>query len=110
MNGADGGQMELMDLIAQVQQLTQVVSFVQTQQQAATAAAATPPPRCPVNPPEKFDGNVDEFPAFLAQCKLYIELRARDLPNDKTKVLDLNWNEDALMDQYAEELADDVLD
>ncbi|KAL8203569.1 UNVERIFIED_CONTAM: hypothetical protein K2H54_056967 [Gekko kuhli] len=66
MDEAGGGPVELMDLIAQVQQLIQVVSFIQGQQQAI-ATVATPLPHCPVNPLEKFDEKVDEFPAFLAQ-------------------------------------------
>ena len=68
-------------VLSQVQFLTQAVGQLQQQQTVAAAQA-----NCPVLPPEKFESNVEEFPAFLAQSKLYIELRARDFPTDKTKV------------------------
>lgn len=45
-----------------------------------------PPFPNPMTPPEKFGGNVEEFPAFLAQCKLYIELWAQDFLSDNAKV------------------------
>lgn len=88
-DAAAGGSDPLSGLLSQVQQLTQAVLVLQ-QQTAANAAtlavSATPPTRCPVNPPDRFGGNVDEFPAFLAQCELYMELRDRDFTTDKTKV------------------------
>lgn len=95
--GAAGG-FDPATLQDQVHHLTQLVALLQQQQQqtqataaaAANAAAATaaafPSPKCPISPPEKFSGKVEEFPAFLAQCKLFIELRDRDFTSDKAKV------------------------
>ncbi|KAL8221308.1 UNVERIFIED_CONTAM: hypothetical protein K2H54_065389 [Gekko kuhli] len=119
--GVSGCPAQLADLLNQMQHLTQMVAHLQQQEQLQQQAASTAAtlPKCPVT--------VKEFPAFLVQCKLYIELHAWDFPNDKTKTLkqgknsvahystefkllaqDLTWNEVALMDQYMEGLADDV--
>ena len=76
---------ELNAVLTQVLYLTQMVAQLQ-QQQLQSEANAAAQVKCPVLPPEKFGGQVEEFPAFLAQCKLYIELRVRDFPKDKTKV------------------------
>ncbi|KAL8197575.1 UNVERIFIED_CONTAM: hypothetical protein K2H54_033289 [Gekko kuhli] len=133
--GANGGSEPLADLLNQVQHLTQLVAHLQQQQQIkqAPTTATVVPPKCPIRPLEKFGGNVEEFPAFLAQCKLYIELHAKDFPTTKPssskqnlkqgkdsgtryfiefKLLaqDLACNVAALMDQYMEGLADEVLD
>ncbi|KAL8169880.1 UNVERIFIED_CONTAM: hypothetical protein K2H54_059133 [Gekko kuhli] len=83
MEGADGGSADLADLHHQVQQLTHVIVHLQQQQVQQQTTVALP--KCPVSPPEKFGGIVEEFPAFQAQCKLYIELCARDFPTDKMK-------------------------
>ncbi|KAL8172608.1 UNVERIFIED_CONTAM: hypothetical protein K2H54_002744 [Gekko kuhli] len=100
MDEASGSALQLDDLATQLQQLTQVVSHLHTQQQATMAAI--PPPRCPVNPPEKFGGNVEEFPVFLAQCELYIELQDWEFPNDKTKnLVTLCLCIDGHLEQYA---------
>ena len=71
--------------ITQGQFLTHTVAQLQQQQLQSQANVASQV-KCPVLPPEKFEGKVEEFPTFLPQCKLYIELRARDFPMDKTKV------------------------
>ena len=76
---------QLHAVLTQVQFLTQTVAQLQ-QQQLQSHASAAAQVKCPVLPPEKFGGKVEEFPAFLEQCKLYIELSARDFPTDKTKV------------------------
>ncbi|XP_060114520.1 EF-hand calcium-binding domain-containing protein 6 [Heteronotia binoei] len=65
-----GGVDPLSGLLAQVQQLTQAVITLQQQTASnatALAAAAAPPSRCPVSVPDKFEGSLGEFPAFLAQ-------------------------------------------
>ena len=77
---ANEGSGQLNAVLTQVRFLTQTVAQLQQQQQLQSQV------KCPVLPPEKVGGKVEEFPAFLAQCKLYIELRARDFPTDKIKV------------------------
>ncbi|KAL8178701.1 UNVERIFIED_CONTAM: hypothetical protein K2H54_055332 [Gekko kuhli] len=133
MDKANSGALQLAKLATQLQQLTQVVSHLHTQQQATTATV--PPPRCPVNPPEKFSENMVEFPAFLAQWFLtyflstYANTQQAATANRKIRALkqgkssvasyftefqllaqDLAWNEIALMDQYVEGLTDKILD
>ncbi|XP_015269339.1 PREDICTED: protein LDOC1-like [Gekko japonicus] len=87
MEGAAGGSADLAELHLQVQQFMQVIAHLQQQQvqQQATTTTTSPLPKCLVSPPEKFGKNV-EFPDFLAQCQLYIKLRAWDFPTDKMKV------------------------
>uniref|UniRef100_A0A670I886 DUF4939 domain-containing protein n=1 Tax=Podarcis muralis TaxID=64176 RepID=A0A670I886_PODMU len=55
---------------------------------ALTAPGADAPAsgKYPVALPEKFDGFPASFPMFLAQTKLYIQGRARNFPDDRTKV------------------------
>lgn len=70
------------DFAAQNQQLQ-----IQLQSCCSSSSAGTysPHPRkCPVNPPDKFEGSSEEFSAFLAQGLLYIQLQAGDFPDDKT--------------------------
>uniref|UniRef100_A0A670KFR6 DUF4939 domain-containing protein n=1 Tax=Podarcis muralis TaxID=64176 RepID=A0A670KFR6_PODMU len=52
----------------------------------APGADAPAPGKYPVALPEKFDGAPASFPMFLAQAKLYIQGRARNFPDDRTKV------------------------
>uniref|UniRef100_A0A670JH06 DUF4939 domain-containing protein n=1 Tax=Podarcis muralis TaxID=64176 RepID=A0A670JH06_PODMU len=49
-------------------------------------ADAPAPGKYPVALPEKFDGTLASFPMFFAQAKLYIQGRARNFPDDRTKV------------------------
>uniref|UniRef100_A0A670J9K2 DUF4939 domain-containing protein n=1 Tax=Podarcis muralis TaxID=64176 RepID=A0A670J9K2_PODMU len=49
-------------------------------------ADAPAPGKYPVALPEKFDGTLASFPMFFAQAKLYIQGRARNFPDDCTKV------------------------
>uniref|UniRef100_A0A670I8L0 DUF4939 domain-containing protein n=1 Tax=Podarcis muralis TaxID=64176 RepID=A0A670I8L0_PODMU len=52
----------------------------------APGADAPASGKYPVALPEKFDGSPASFPMFLAQTKLYIQGRARNFTDDRTKV------------------------
>uniref|UniRef100_A0A670KLJ4 Gypsy retrotransposon integrase-like protein 1 n=1 Tax=Podarcis muralis TaxID=64176 RepID=A0A670KLJ4_PODMU len=71
-----------------VQQLSNAVAALQQRLEAlpAPGADAPAPGKYPVALPEKFDGAPASFPMFLAQAKLYIQGRARNFPDDRTKV------------------------
>lgn len=71
-----------------VQQLSDAVVALQQRLEAlpAPGADAPAPGKYPVALPEKFDGAPASFPMFLAQAKLYIQGRARNFPDDRTKV------------------------
>uniref|UniRef100_A0A670K9R6 CCHC-type domain-containing protein n=1 Tax=Podarcis muralis TaxID=64176 RepID=A0A670K9R6_PODMU len=70
-----------------VQQLSNVVTALQQRLDALPAPGADAPAsgKYPVALPEKFDGAPASFPMFLAQAKLYIQGRARNFPDDRTK-------------------------
>uniref|UniRef100_A0A670JXT1 ribonuclease H n=1 Tax=Podarcis muralis TaxID=64176 RepID=A0A670JXT1_PODMU len=71
-----------------VQQLNDVVAALQQRLDAFPdpGADAPAPGKYPVALPEKFDGTLASFPMFFAQAKLYIQGRARNFPDDRTKV------------------------
>uniref|UniRef100_A0A670IHI8 Gypsy retrotransposon integrase-like protein 1 n=1 Tax=Podarcis muralis TaxID=64176 RepID=A0A670IHI8_PODMU len=71
-----------------VQQLSDAVVALQQRLDTlpAPGADAPAPGKYPVALPEKFDGAPASFPMFLAQAKLYIQGRARNFPDDRTKV------------------------
>uniref|UniRef100_A0A670J7K9 DUF4939 domain-containing protein n=1 Tax=Podarcis muralis TaxID=64176 RepID=A0A670J7K9_PODMU len=71
-----------------VQQLSKAVTALQQRLDAlpAPGADAPTPGKYPVALPEKFDGAPASFPMFLAQAKWYIQGRARNFPDDRTKV------------------------
>uniref|UniRef100_A0A670JN84 CCHC-type domain-containing protein n=1 Tax=Podarcis muralis TaxID=64176 RepID=A0A670JN84_PODMU len=71
-----------------VQQLSNAVTALQQRLDVLPAPGADAPAsgKYPVALPEKFDGAPASFPMFLAQAKLYIQGRARNFPDDHTKV------------------------
>ena len=79
-------------LCQQVNQLLSAVAAMQTQltqlQQPPPAPAPLPVSlrKCPISLPEKFDGVPGKFPAFLAQCELYMTLRPQAFPTDTLQV------------------------
>ena len=76
-------------LVQQVALLTAQMNQLQNQQPVA-AAAVVPRHKCPVATPDKFDGTLKNFPTFLAQCQLYLSLRAEDFPTDLVTRSDLS--------------------
>uniref|UniRef100_A0A670HNF1 DUF4939 domain-containing protein n=1 Tax=Podarcis muralis TaxID=64176 RepID=A0A670HNF1_PODMU len=71
-----------------IQQLSNAVTALQQQLDALLAPGADAPVsgKYPVALPEKFDGSPASFPMFLAQTNLYIQGRARNFPDECTKV------------------------
>ncbi|XP_044535488.1 retrotransposon-derived protein PEG10 [Gracilinanus agilis] len=77
-------------LQTQLLQLSEENATLRGQLQASPGGAAGPaaPPRgkCPVGLPEKFDGTPEMLPSFLAQSRLYMELRPEDFPSEHVRV------------------------
>uniref|UniRef100_A0A8C6Y6B5 DUF4939 domain-containing protein n=1 Tax=Naja naja TaxID=35670 RepID=A0A8C6Y6B5_NAJNA len=65
-------------------QLSQQVALLTAQ--AAQMQAVWLCRKCLVVVPDKFDGSLAQFPAFLGQCQLYMSLRPEDFPTDRDKV------------------------
>uniref|UniRef100_A0A8C6VG71 DUF4939 domain-containing protein n=1 Tax=Naja naja TaxID=35670 RepID=A0A8C6VG71_NAJNA len=65
-------------------QVSQQVALLTAQ--VAQMQAARPCRKCPVAVPDKFDGSLAQFPAFLGQCQLYMSLWPEDFPTDRDKV------------------------
>ncbi|KAJ7320456.1 hypothetical protein JRQ81_019967 [Phrynocephalus forsythii] len=75
----------VMTPLAALQNQVLLLSQAIIQLQHAPAPAGLQP-RCPLLPPDRFEGKLEEFPAFLAQCKLFTEVRAQEFPTERSKV------------------------
>ncbi|XP_027704521.1 retrotransposon-derived protein PEG10 [Vombatus ursinus] len=76
-------------LQTQLLQLSEENANLRGQLQATPAGAmglSAPRGKCPVGLPEKFDGTPEMLPSFLAQSRLYMELRPEDFPTEHVRV------------------------
>ncbi|XP_058023662.1 protein LDOC1-like [Ahaetulla prasina] len=69
-----------------LQQLQQLLQQLQTDNQRLQQQVTHLTAQCPVPVPEKFSGQPEMFPAFVAVCQLYMAMRLEDFADDLARV------------------------